>query len=105
MSNKEDHQAAKLQQLFEEINSSEINEIDNSEPFAENNEDRTATYIDVLNLPPRKEVHSNQSKRARIKVKMPLIRITSVVFLLVTILTVAYYMYINEWLIFIVFPS
>lgn len=41
------------------------------------------TEINVLNLPPRKEVHSQKKKRARIKFSKPFIRLVIVVVLII----------------------
>lgn len=53
--------------------------------------------IDVLNLPPRKEVHGQQNSTT-LKVSRPLLRFLFVVVLLLIILAGAFVAWGNEWL-------
>jgi predicted DNA binding CopG/RHH family protein len=47
--------------------------------------------IDVLNLPPRKEVHNKKNKRIKVKISSPLIRFIFVI-LLLSVLILVYYL-------------
>lgn len=51
--------------------------------------------VDVLNLPPRKEVHG-QKQRAKIKISSSLIRLVLVIMILVVILGGGYYIWGEE---------
>ncbi|WP_085992006.1 hypothetical protein [Oceanobacillus senegalensis] len=77
----ENDQANELRNLFEEIikeeSAPENMHIEKEEP-------------DVLNLPPRKEIHKS-SNRTQIKVKKPFMRFLFVTLVLFTIILVTYY--------------
>lgn len=101
--NKEDHQAAKLEQLFEDINNNQTETKKTNDTSDTNEEHDIKQTVDILNLPPRREIHKNKNRRTRLKVKKPFIRIAIVIFVLVGILGFAYYLYMNEWLLFTIF--
>ncbi|MGM8365319.1 hypothetical protein ACLIBG_07520 [Virgibacillus sp. W0181] len=105
--NNEDHQAAKLQQLFAEINhegtKDEPNEPENNGSNKDDDAQDMIDKVDILNLPPRSEIHGSKNKNTRIKFKMPFIRIVAVIILLIIVSGLAYYMYLNELLIFTIF--
>ena len=86
----EHHQAAKLQELFSEINNHEItNNLDDTENVAP----KESNYqdIDILNLPPRSEVHGVKKTKTRWKVRSPFIRFLIVLLLVVFLLVGAYF--------------
>ncbi|MFZ3577054.1 hypothetical protein [Virgibacillus sp. DJP39] len=64
-----------------------------STSFEENENSRTA---DILNLPPRKEIHSNQNHSIKLKVSRPLLRISAVILTLVIVLLGVYYVWGND---------
>ena len=47
--------------------------------------------IDVLNLPPRREVHLSNSTKIKLKIKRPLVRFITSVIILGIIIALAYY--------------
>lgn len=47
--------------------------------------------IDVLNLPPRTEVHKSQSKKMKIKIKSPVTRFVFILLIISVIIFLAYY--------------
>lgn len=78
-------QATGLKELFNEIQQGEAQQEE-----LEKNEDTdvnlTATHkIDVLNLPPRKEIHSNKKQRVRMRLTKPLIRLMFVTIIIACI--------------------
>lgn|SRR5699024_7772234 len=54
--------------------------------------------IDILNLPPRKEVHGNKQNRVRLKMSTSFKRFLLVIFVLVVVLGGMYYFYGAELL-------
>lgn len=54
--------------------------------------------IDILNLPPRKEVHGNKQNRVRLKMSTSFKRFLLVIFVLVVVLGGIYYFYGAELL-------
>ena len=54
-------------------------------------EEAKEPVIDTLNLPPRTEIHKSQAKRARLKIKSPLVRIVFVLLIISVIVFLAYY--------------
>lgn len=81
-SKKNEDQAAELKNLLD-------NHIENQKEI--NKEDENVkTDIDILDLPPRREIHTD-SKRAHIKINKPLLRFLFVLLLLTIIILGAYY--------------
>lgn len=52
--------------------------------------------IDILNLPPRKEVHNKKSKHIKIKFTRPYIRLVVVVLLIAVLFSVGFYIWGTE---------
>lgn len=88
LEHKEEDQANELRTLFQDIE--EGNEND-EESFA----DQIINEIDVLNLPPRKEVHT-KSKRTKIKLSKPLLRFLFTVIIVIAGLGTAIYVWQDE---------
>src|SRR5690625_2005378 len=84
----EKNQADKLQQLFQEVNNQSIEETEGKE---EQKQVEDYVEIDVLNLPPRNEVHTNPKSRFQLTWKRPFIRIFVVSILLIAILAAIYF--------------
>ena len=71
-------QADELKQLFQEIEGTQSN------PFNEYNDDEP--FIDVLNLPPRREVHNDKQTFLRFSINKAFIRFLFVLLLIVGII-------------------
>lgn len=103
MSNKTkeaEDQAAALRKLFNEVQAEAEQfvpeEDDEKELPIEQNRD-----VDILNLPPRKEVHSENKNRARIKVSNASFRLITVIIIFLLLLGGAYYLWGENLLEFI----
>lgn len=87
-------QAEHLKRLFNEVQQGEM------KPEKVSDESDTAQEptlkIDVLNLPPRKEVHGNHNNRARVKLGKPFLRFLSVIIILVALVIGAYFIWGEE---------
>lgn len=91
--NKED-QATQLKNLVEELNQQSAAKEEIDYPFDNNDTFRSENQnpvIDVLNLPPRKDVHLSNSKRASLKVSKPLVRFLLVCLIIAVILGSTFY--------------
>lgn len=84
----EDSQAAKLQQLFSEVTENE-REV---EHIPEEKQNKFDSETDVLNLPPRSEVHSVRKKGMKMTLNWPLIRFLIVIIVLIAIVAGVYYL-------------
>lgn len=94
MSNEqEDNQAIKLQQLFAEVNNQ-------AEEVTETTVDKELIEVDVLNLPPRSEVHQKSKLRLRMNVRRPVWRFLLVILILVGIITGVYFMFGEQIILF-----
>ncbi|WP_156289257.1 hypothetical protein [Oceanobacillus salinisoli] len=80
----EDDQANELRSIFNEIIEDKQEQIQQEKAEPEEKD------VDILNLPPRREVHTSNS-RTHIKMDKPLIRFLIVIFLLTAIIIGAYY--------------
>lgn len=91
--NEHNDQAEQLKQIFDEL---QEHAIKSGEPQTEQ---QTEAYsppkIDVLNLPPRKEVHSNHG-RTRLKISGPFLRLLTVILLMLAVIIGAYYTWGEE---------
>lgn len=98
-SNIHEDQAAELKKIFEEVEQNEVSEenewLEVDAPLQEVRE------IDILNLPPRKDVHNEDTKRARLNLGKPFIRLISVIITLMVIIAGSYYLWGEELLIVI----
>ncbi|RLL48180.1 hypothetical protein D8M04_02585 [Oceanobacillus piezotolerans] len=82
-------QADELRDLIEEIE--EIgNGNEQEDESSVKMEEEPSREIDILNLPPRKEVHTNKAK-AHLKLRTPFIRFLLVIVLLAAVIISAYY--------------
>ena len=91
---KEDNQALKLQQLFSEVNNQELEEKETPK------EEQDLIEIDVLNLPPRSEVHHKASVSFQMDLRSPLWRFLFVILLVVLVIGVVYYFFGNQITVF-----
>lgn len=94
MEEKENNQAQKLQELFSEI----TNE---SETSAEQQEFKSDTRIydniDILNLPPRKEIHQRPKSKIYIRFHSPIFRFLFFLFIIILILLAIYFVVIDPF--------
>ncbi|AXI09368.1 hypothetical protein CV093_11300 [Oceanobacillus sp. 143] len=79
-------QAEELRHLVDEIEDNKDTEV--SSTILERETDKRE--IDILNLPPRKEVHTT-IERTKLRISKPFIRIIFVIIILIAILIVSYY--------------
>lgn len=92
-----DDQAAELRKLFDEVQGANDLQAEKNQDSTEENDSvpvsEPTREIDILNLPPRKEVHSNTKKRTSFKISRPLVRLSTVIIVLAIIIFVAYYLW------------
>ncbi|HLQ71504.1 MAG TPA: hypothetical protein VK142_06850 [Bacillota bacterium] len=89
--NKENVPSKELEKLLSEVVPKESsNDGQAEEPEKEAD---TTQKIDVLNLPPRKEVHGGKAKRMKIKVTKPYFRLIIVVFLIIILFAGGFYLW------------
>lgn len=80
----DEKQAKELQQLFAEIAN------DQTEEEKSGSEQEELVEIDVLNLPPRSEVHVSPERRLTLNFKKPYVRFTVVILLLLVLIAIIY---------------
>lgn len=92
----EENQAEKLSQLFAEV----VNQ--SEEDKANETKESTDDFIevDVLNLPPRSEVHKTPKRKLYIHLGSPFTRLLSVLFILVIIIGIIYFIAGEQILLF-----
>lgn len=93
MNQEKETQADQLQQLFEEITQNEHVQEDNHDDeelavLADNYDNK----IDILDLPPRSEVHSSQSRWMKINFNRALLRFILIIGLVIGIVIGIYYL-------------
>ena len=88
LEHKEEDQANELRSLLQDIEEGTEND---KEPFA----DQMINEIDVLNLPPRKEVHT-KNKRVKLKMSKPFLRFLFTIIIVLTGLGTAIYVWQDE---------
>ena len=86
-------QAEHLKELFNEIEHSEREEVSTQDGLHAEPENVQVLKIDILNLPPRKEIHSMNNNRTRLKLGKPLIRLLLVIVVLIVIIIGSYYLW------------
>lgn len=80
-----DDQATKLQQLFLELNNQE------SEVKKEKITEEEMIEVDVLNLPPRSEVHQQANLSLHMDVRRPVWRFVFVILIIIIVAVIVYY--------------
>lgn len=91
----ESNQAEKLQQLFTEITDQEkIMKQEENDIYVE----ETVTYkeIDVLNLPPRSEVHKKSKWHFKVRFSAPIVRFSFFVLIVILIIAIVLSFYFDE---------
>ena len=90
--NKNSDPTDELKKLLSDVEtngvSNNVQSNDDADEEAENPQ-----VIDVLNLPPRKEVHSGRTKHMRIKVTKPYVRLIIVVLLIIILFAGGFYVW------------
>src|SRR5690606_13467854 len=83
------HQADKLMELFQELAN---HQPDDKEPMQEEEMKRHEyVELDVLNLPPRREVHGNKKGKYSFSLTRPSVRLFVVIVFVIAILCLVYY--------------
>lgn len=90
----EDNQAKKLHQLFEEV----VNEQPKHENIIEEKQD--FIEVDVLNLPPRSEVHLAPKRKFTLNLKHPVMRFIFVLIILVLLISIVYFVFGDQVFLF-----
>ncbi len=99
--NQDSNKENELRSLFEELEKGNEKKTIHTETNTDKNTE-TKREVDILNLPPRKEIHSANAGM-HFRVNKPLFRFLFVLFLLIIILIGAYYFWDNELFSFVNF--
>lgn len=89
----EKDQAAELRKLISEVDTHNDKMAPNE---GENKEEHQS--IDILNLPPRKEVHNKKKSRIHIKMSRSILRLIVVLFLVAVVILGVMYLFKNNLL-------
>ncbi|WP_080874345.1 hypothetical protein [Oceanobacillus timonensis] len=81
MSSKQNDQAEALRQAIEDVTEHQPEESEQTEEDKHETTEHTKIEVDILNLPPRNEVHKD-NRKMRIKLNLPLLRFLFIVVLL-----------------------
>lgn len=89
----ERHQADKLMELFREVANHNPNELLEESHLSNDIEEKSDDYVelDILNLPPRREVHRKNKNRYSFSLAKPFTRLFIVVIILFIILLLTYF--------------
>ncbi|GAB3052689.1 hypothetical protein [Virgibacillus ainsalahensis] len=84
-------------------NTKEFLNLEQNDDINSENESDTKEFkeIDVLNLPPRKEIHSTKKKRTHFKINFPLVRFLVVIIILLCVITGVYFVWEDAFIQFI----
>lgn len=99
---KQDDQAAELRKLFNEVQGISTNDLkEEQKPEAETKIESNESFesnrkIDILDLPPRKEVHSNSKNRTKLKMSRPFLRFSIFILILILVIFAVFYVWGNE---------
>lgn len=88
-------QATELKRLVEEVQNKE-SERKPSEPKKSGQKIRQERDIDILNLPPRTDVHSSKKNRTRIKINSAMLRLIFVIIVIIFALGGSFYLWGEE---------
>ncbi|MGY0691801.1 hypothetical protein ACW2QC_03280 [Virgibacillus sp. FSP13] len=94
-------QATELRKLVNEVQEGQANtSFDNHSSAEESTDDleQIDWGVDILNLPPRKEVHAKDDQRTHMKISRPFIRLLLVIIITLGILVGLYYVWGDELL-------
>lgn len=99
MNNEENDQADQLKRIFADVE--QRGEGEASDIKQQGNSNPVTPKVDVLNLPPRKEVHGIYKKRTHLRIGRPFLRFVGVLLILIIVVLGAY-IYWGEELIAII---
>lgn len=92
-----DDQAEELRKLFNEVQEESEQSIPEEEIEEESHEvDEEGRDVDILELPPRREVHRITNKRTRVKISRASLRLIFVVITFLVLVGGAYYIWGQE---------
>ncbi|MBP1969635.1 hypothetical protein J2Z83_001742 [Virgibacillus natechei] len=97
-SNQED-QATELRSLLNDVEQGGREKVNQSDKRTHSMEENQK--VDILNLPPRKDVHSHNKKRTHLRIGNPLLRFIIVFIILLSVFIGAYYVWGEELINFI----
>ncbi|HLS08605.1 hypothetical protein [Lentibacillus sp.] len=90
-----DNQGEELQKLLDEVDGGR-EQNDQEEKQRNESDKETEREVDILNLPPRKDVHGNRNKRTKFKISHASGRFIAVIFVLILILGISFYLWGDE---------
>jgi len=95
----EQDQASELRKL--------INEVEVPDTEKARKKEKNEREIDILNLPPRKDVHHSKKSKTRMKLNSPVLRLIFVILLMIVVIAGTIYLFVNDGLEFtsITFPN
>ncbi|TFJ93790.1 hypothetical protein [Lentibacillus salicampi] len=85
-------QGAELRKLLEEVEDGSEQKVQ-EQTHTQELDKKTQREVDILDLPPRKEVHSHHHNRTKLKIGRASIRLISVIIILIVVLLVVF----NLW--------
>lgn len=87
------HQADKLMELFQEVANHNLEDFDKPETEHEDPQTENEVYVelDILNLPPRREVHRIKKSKYSITFTWPVVRFVFVIIFLIAIVLLFYF--------------
>lgn len=83
LSSKQNDQADALRQAIQDVTDNKAEETEQNIPEEDKQLDDSAVEVDILNLPPRNEVH--KTSKMRWKINLPLLRFIFIVVLLLVL--------------------
>ncbi|WP_188453831.1 hypothetical protein [Virgibacillus oceani] len=85
-------QAAELRKLVDEVQQKDVKDSEVNIGGIMDGE----REVDILNLPPRKEVHSKKNTRTHLKMSRPFLRLVFVIVIILAVLFGIYYVWGDE---------
>src|SRR5690625_6635162 len=79
----------------------EVSKVENKETN-EKVEEPEEPVIDILNLPPRTDVHKSNTKSIKLKFKSPIVRFITVLLIIAIIVFLEYYYLVDDIFIFLI---
>lgn len=97
--NEYEDQAEQLKQIFDELQQNAPN---SDQPSNEQEViDDSIPKIDILNLPPRREIHDDNHTRTRLSISRPFLRFLSIIIFVIIIVFGAYFFWGEELILII----
>lgn len=90
---KEGHQADQLMKLFQEVANHQPDSLEEEDLIEKDETEEQEEYIelDILNLPPRREVHGARKKPMSFSFTSPFVRLSLVIIVLLIVVFILYY--------------